>query len=523
MTEKFFGKIDKPVFIISLIICGSLTLFGFLNPTLIDDYGKIVNGFIGTYFSWWYILAVCIYLVCLAYCAFGPYGRIKLGKDDEKPEYSFFSWFAMLFNAGLGVGFLFYAAAEPLYHFMQPPPLGGAPGSPEALVNTFRQYVFNWGIHGWAPYAVIGLAIAYFTFRLGRPLTVATGLIGFLGDNPEKTFWGKVINTLTVFATLFGSATSLGLGVMQIRYGLNYIFGIPSTTFTAITATVIIAILYIWSSVRGIDKGIKIFSNSNQWIAIGFMCFFFVLGPTTFILNIFTNTIGAYLNDLLKISFWTDPINEGEGWLAYWTVFYWAWFISWSPWVGGFIARISRGRTVREFIVGALLVPALFALTWVSTIGASAVHAQSSGHDLFSIVQKSIEAGLFSLFELYPLFVITGPVIILSAAIFFITGADAASFTVAMIMNEGDLSPTKGMKIMWGVFMALVALVLMLGGGLAALQSASLVSALPFSIAIFIFMYSVIKGFQNDASIAKGYLPPQIALRGKMREHPTDI
>lgn len=397
---------------------------------------------------------------------------------------------------------------KPLYHVMTPPPGSGLPGSAEAVENAFSTYLFNWGMHGFAPYAVIGLAIGYYTYRLGRPLTVATGLIGLLGDHPEKTFWGKVINILTVFATLFGSATSLGLGVMQIRYGLSLIFGIPATTITAVTATAIIAVLYICSSVRGIDKGIKIISDSNQWLAFGLMAFALLLGPSTFILSIFTNTIGTFLNNVLHMSFWTDPTNAGEGWLSFWTVFYWAWFISWSPWVGGFIARISKGRTIRQFIVGSLIFPALFALSWGSTLGGAAVHAQIvGGHDLFSIVQKSVESGMFSLLQLYPLFIITGPIVILSAVIFFVTGADAASFTVAMIMNEGNLNPTNGMKIFWGAFMAIVALVLLLGGGLAALQSASIVSALPFSVVIFAFMFSVIKGLQHDATIVTGHLP----------------
>lgn len=507
MLEKIFGKIDFPVFIASLIICVGLTIVGIISPDAMNNIVGKINGFITLNFSWWYLLVVAFFIGFLLWCAFSKYGGIKLGRDDEKPEHSFFHWFAMLFNAGIGIGFIFWGVAEPLYHTMQPPV--GTPGSAEAVESALRTVVFHWGIHGWATYGVVGLAIAYFSYRLGRPMTIATGLMGLLGEHPEEKFWGKVINALTVFATIFGSATSLGLGVMQIRYGLNLLFGLPVDLTTALGVTTIVAVLYIISAVRGIDKGIKILSDANMYLAFGLLGFLFFLGPTRFILNIFTDTIGQYMTNFVWQTFWSDPVNQ-TGWLGGWTIFYWAWWIAWAPWVGGFIARISRGRTVKQFVVGTLLIPTMFTIIWFSIVGGAAVHAELfEGVKIWDGVQKATESGIFTLLGAYPFPWFMGIVIIISLVVYFVTGADAASYMIAMIMSKGDLFPKNGMKILWGALMAVVALVLMVGGGLGALQAASIVSAFPFSIAMIAFMWSTVKGFQNDAIIATGRLPEE--------------
>lgn len=503
MLKRILGTYDRPVFLTAFLICLLLSVIGAINPGIVALTANRINNFITLNFGWWYLLVVAAFLAFALWCAFGPYGRIVLGKDGEKPEFNFLEWFAMLFNAGVGIGLIFWGVAEPLLHYYQPP-YGVTAATPEAAIQALRVTLLHWGIHGWVTYVIIGLPIAYYTFRHNRPMTVATGLIGAIGDRPEFTFWGRVVNFFTAVATVFGVATALGLGVMQIKYGINWLFGIPLTSGLAVFITTIITVLFVTSAVLGVEKGIRFFSNINLIIIFGLLAFLYLFGPARFMLNMMVNTLGDYLQHFITMTFWTDPIDQ-SGWLGNWTIFYWAWWITWAPYMGCFIARISRGRTVREFIIGSVVIPTVFSLIWYSSIGGATLYSEIFQKvPIFTEVQKDIGAGVFVLLNNYPISWLMGLIIVISLVIFFVTGADSASLTIATIMSRGNREPRNGMKILWGGLIGAIAVVLLLAGGLNALQSATIIASLPFSIAMLVFMYSTVKGFRNDRASLHG-------------------
>jgi glycine betaine transporter len=502
MLKKVLGTYDRPVFFTALLICLLLTVLGTINPRQVALIVNMINNFIVSNFGWWYLLVVAAFIVFIIWCAFGPYGKIVLGKDGEKPEFSFFEWFAMLFSAGVGVGLFFWGVAEPLFHYYQPP--YGASATPEAAIQALRITVLHWGVHGWVTYAVIGLPIAYYTFRYNRPMTVATGLIGAIGNQPECTFLGRVINFFTVVATVFGVATALGVGVISVRYGISKLFGTPLTSEMAVFVIIVITVLYIVSAVLGVKKGIRFFSLFNIIIVFCLLPFFYLFGPARFMLDMVVNTIGDYLNHFIFMTFWTDPI-EKSGWLGSWTVFYWAWWITWAPFMGCFLARISRGRTVREFVMGSIIIPTVFCLIWFTSIGSATLYFEIFQKiPIFSKVQKDIGAGIFVLLDNYPFPWLIGLIVLISLVLLFVTSADSASFIIAKIVSHENQEPRNCMKVIWGGLIGVIAAVLLIAGGLNALQSATIIAGLPFSIAMLVFMYSTVKGFRNDRASLHG-------------------
>lgn len=503
MLKRILGTYDRPVFLAGLLVCLIITGIGVVNPQLVASLAGKTNSFITLNFGWWYLLVVASFLVFALWCAFGPYGKIILGKDGEKPDFGNFEWFAMLFNAGVGIGLIFWGVAEPLYHYYQPP-YGAAAASPDAAVQALRVTLLHWGIHGWVAYVIIGLPIAYYTFRHDQTMSVAAGLVGALGSHPEDTFWGRVINFLTAVATVFGVATALGLGVLQIKYGMNRLFGIPLTQGLAVVITAVITAMFVTSAVLGVEKGIRFFSNLNMIIIFGLIAFLYLFGPARFMINMMVNTLGDYLQHLIPMTFWTDPISE-TGWLGKWTLFYWAWWITWAPYMGCFIARISRGRTVREFIIGSLVVPTAFSLIWFSSIGGATLYAEIfQKTPIFAAVQRDIGSGVFALLQNYPLPWLMGFIIVVSLVIFFVTGADSAALTIAMIMSREGIEPANGMKILWGGLIGVIAAVLLIAGGLDALQAATVIAGFPFSIAMVVFMLSAFRGFRSEGSGIRG-------------------
>lgn len=496
MLKRVLGVFDRPVFSAGLLVCLIVTGIGVVSPGLVASLAERANSFITLDFGWWYLLVVASFLAFALWCAFSPFGKITLGKDGEKPEFSNFEWFAMLFNAGVGIGLIFWGVAEPLYHYYQPP-YGVAPATPQAAVQALRVTLLHWGIHGWVTYVIVGLPVAYYSFRHGCPISVATGLVGVLGEHPEERFWGRVINFLTAVATVFGVATALGLGVLQIKFGMHRLFGVPLTQGLAVAITAVITALFVTSAVLGVEKGIRFFSNLNMAIIFGLLAFLYLFGPARFMINMMVNTLGDYLQNLIPMTFWTDPIAE-TGWLGNWTLFYWAWWITWAPYMGCFLARISRGRTVREFVVGSLVIPTAFSLVWFSSIGGATLYAEIFQRiPIFSAVQKDIGSGIFVLLQNYPLPWLMGVVIVISLIIFFVTGADSAALTVAMIMSKGRMEPASGMKVLWGGLIGAIAAVLLVAGGLDALQAATVIAGLPFSIAMVVFMLSAHRGFRT--------------------------
>ncbi len=485
----------KTVLYVSLILTLLFVIWGAAFPENLDVVAGSALSFLTVNFGWLYLVAVFFVLIFIIGIALSPFGKIKLGRDDEEPEFSTPAWFAMLFTTGMGIGLVFWSIAEPIYHFMSPP--FGEGGTTEAAEMAMRYTFFHWGLHPWAVFALVGLALAYFQFRKGMPALISSVFQPILGDKVNGPI-GKAIDILAVFATVFGLGTSLGLGTMQINTGLNLLYGIPNNNSVNILIILVITAVFTLAAVLGIEKGIKFIANNTVRLALLIMFFLLLFGPTRQIINLLTNTIGDYLQNLIYMSLWTDPIIEG-GWISGWTVFYWAWWIAWGPFVGQFIARISRGRTVREFIIGALIAPTAFSFIWLAIFGGTALNLDIHGAaNIGAAVSENIASALFVTLGNFPLSSITSFLSIILIAAFFITSADSGTFVVAMLTSGGDQDPTRKLKAAWGILLGGVAAVLLVAGGLGALQTASIASAFPFMIVMLIMCYSLVKGFAQD-------------------------
>jgi len=493
--QNQLAPVSKTVLYVSLILTFLFVLWGALFPANLDLVAGSALSFLTVNFGWLYLAAVFFVLIFVIGVAFSPYGKIKLGQDDEEPEFTTTAWFAMLFTTGMGIGLVFWSIAEPIYHFMSPP--FGEGGTTEAAETAMRYTFFHWGLHPWAVFALVGLALAYFQFRKGMPALISSVFQPVLGDRVHGPI-GKAIDILAVFATVFGLGTSLGLGTMQINTGLNLLYGIPNNNTVNILIIVVITAVFTLAAVLGIEKGIKFIANNTVRLALLIMFFLLFFGPTRQIINILTNTIGDYLQNLIYMSLWTDPIVEG-GWISGWTVFYWAWWIAWGPFVGQFIARISRGRTVREFIIGALVAPTAFSFIWLAIFGGTALNLDIiGGAGISAAVSENIASALFVTLGNFPLSTITSFLAIILIAAFFITSADSGTFVVAMLTSGGSQEPTRNLKAAWGILLGGVAAVLLVAGGLGALQTASIASAFPFMLVMLVMCYSLIKGFGQD-------------------------
>jgi glycine betaine transporter len=473
------------VFAVSLVIVVGLVALGAIWPDRLDVLSRIVHGAIIEHFGWGYLLAAFAFLVFSLAIAFSKYGRIKLGKDWEKPQYSYFGWFSMLFAAGMGIGLIFWGVAEPLNHYLNPPEyLPGTSG--EAARFAMTHSFFHWGLHPWGIYIVMSMAIAYFSFRRGMPPLISSTFYPILGDRIYGRL-GYLIDILAVFATIFGIATSLGLGALQITSGLAEVFPISGGRMNTLVIIAVVTVLFMLSSASGLDKGVQILSKTNVMVAIALLLFMLLVGPTSYILNIFTSSLGEYLSSLVNLSLSTNPFR-GYAWTKSWTLFYWAWWISWSPFVGLFVASISRGRTIREFILGALLVPTLLTFFWFAVFGGAAFNLQLvEGVDLASEAVESASTVLFTLFEHYPLTPVLSLLAVMLLGVFFVTSADSATFVLSMMTSEGSLSPSLAKKIVWGLIESAAAATLLFSGGLEALQRMAIVAALPFTI-VMVFM-----------------------------------
>ena len=496
-NRGFLGKVDRPIFSISAIIMVMFVLWTLLQPEAASDTFNSVQKFITDNLGWSYLIGVTFFLLFALFIALSKYGNIVLGKDGEKPEYSTMSWFAMLFAAGMGIGLVFWGVAEPMMHYTNPP--FGQPSSIESAQIAMRYTFFHWGLHPWSVFGIVGLSMAYFQFRKGLPALVSSTLYPLLGEKGINGWIGKLVNILTVFATIFGVATSLGLGAMQIGTGLNYAYGLPTGTTTTVVIIVVITVLFITSAVTGIERGIKFLSNTNIVLLVIILVFMLIVGPTRFILNGFTETMGSYLQNIIQMSFWSDAFDTNPGWVGSWTIFYWAWWVAWGPFVGAFISRISRGRSVREFILGVVLAPTLMSFMWMGVMGNSALYIDVVKHGgIAAQVAKDTSTAVFAMFAYYPLSGVLTVLTTLIIAIFFITSADSATFVLAMFTSGGELNPKAGLKITWGLIEGAVAIALMLAGGLSALQTASITSAFPLMIVMLGMVVSLIKAFRGE-------------------------
>lgn len=493
------------VFIASFILTILFILWGAIAPKNLESVSGAAQDFLQTNFGWFYLISASVILLFVIYLAFSKYGNIKLGKDDDEPEYSRISWFAMLFSAGMGIGLVFWGVAEPVSHYFVPP--FGDPETGEAAEAALQFSFFHWGFHPWGIYALIALALAYFKFRKDAPGTISATFYPILGDRINGPI-GKTIDTIAVFATVFGVATSLGLGAIQINGGLSFLNGnIPNSFSTQIIIIVIVTILFMGSAISGIGRGIKYLSNANIAVAVLLMFFFLFMGPTTFLLDLFTSTIGKYIQTLPQISFRLTPFSEeGDEWIQGWTIFYWAWWIAWSPFVGTFIARVSKGRTIREFIIGVLAVPTIFSALWFSIFGGTGIHFERfKNAGIWDAMEQGdyTEIALFQTLGELPLGTIATVLSIVLISTFFITSADSATFVLGMQTTNGLLNPPLSVKIVWGLIQASAAAVLLWSGGLDALQTASIVAAFPFVFILLLIMVSLQKGLSEDAAQEK--------------------
>lgn len=469
---------------------------GAVMPGRFGEWINAANTTVVTGLGWWYILAVTGFVVFALAMAVSPLGRIRLGKDGEDPDFSLASWFAMLFAAGMGIGLVFWGVAEPLNHFASPPP--GTGGEPATLARNAMDVTYlHWGLHAWAIYVVVGLAVAYAVYRKGRPVSIRWALEPILGKRVTGA-WGDAIDVIAVVGTLFGVATSLGFGVTQIGAGLHFLGFVDesSTTLLVVLITGITAIALV-SVVTGVDKGIRFLSNLNMVVAAGLLLAVLLLGPTVFLLSDFVQQLGSYLQNLVRLSFNTFSFhgNAGQEWLSAWTTYYWGWWISWAPFVGVFIARISRGRTVREFIAGVLIVPSLVTFLWFAIMGGSGLYRELFGGG--GLVGEdgtvSTDTALFELLDAYPGGAILGGIAIVLIVIFFVTSSDSGSFVVDMIATGGMHNPPVWSRAFWAGLEGVVAAVLLVAGGLAALQTMAILVALPFSLVMVLMVAATVK------------------------------
>ncbi|GAA0607195.1 BCCT family glycine betaine transporter BetL [Virgibacillus siamensis] len=486
-------KISK-VFFITLFLVVIAVALGVAFPEKFETITGNIKSFVATSFGWYYMLLLSALVILAIFFAVSPYGRIRLGKDHERPDFSTASWVAMLFSAGMGIGLVFYGAAEPLFHYMSNAPLAEE-GSNKAFKQGLSYAYFHWGLHVWAMYGVTALSLAFFQFRKDEPGLISSTLKPLFGDKMNGPL-GVLIDVLAVFATVFGVATSLGFGAVQINGGLSHLFGFDVGFTSQFIIISIVTILFLISAWSGLSKGIKYLSNANMVLAVILLIVVLVVGPTLLILNMFTETFGLYFQHIIQMSFRTAPLEgDNRGWLDSWTIFYWAWWISWAPFVGMFIARISRGRTIRQFITGVLILPTLIVSIWFAAFGTTAGNVQNSGVDL---TQYATELVLFNMFDQLPLSIVLSIVAILLIGSFFITSADSATFVLGMQSTNGSLEPPNTVKVVWGIAQSAVALILLYVGGLAAIQNTIIIAALPFSFVMILMVIALFRALNKE-------------------------
>jgi glycine betaine transporter len=507
MEHQAKPGVDRGIFAVSVLIAVLVVAWGAISPDSLSSVADSVLGWIIRTFGWAFVLSTLGFVLLAAFLAVSRFGAIRLGADDDVPEFRTSSWVAMMFSAGMGIGLMFYGVAEPLSHLGAPPFGAAKPATPEAARVAMDYSYFHWAFHPWAIYAVVGLALAYFTFRKGQPNLISSAFRPLIGARVEGPI-GKSIDTLAVLATLFGSAASLGLGALQINSGLNFLWGVNQSNGLAVLVIVVLTALFVVSAVSGVERGIQWLSNGNMLLAIVLLVFLLLVGPTIFIFDTLTEGVGAYVTSIVPFSFRTGAFGDRE-WLASWTIFYWAWWISWAPFVGTFIARISKGRTIGQFVLGVLLIPSGVTFVWFAILGGAAIDLQlSGGADLIATIDKP-EVALFTTLEQYPLADVTSFVVVVLVALFFISGADAASVVMGMLCSHGNLEPNRLVVIVFGALTGAAAAVLLVAGGLQGLQQGAIIVAAPFLLVMLGLSVGLLKALAKEP--ARPRVAPEVA------------
>lgn len=472
-----------------------IVVWGIFSPSSLSMVFETALTSITKNFGWLYLWTVLGLVVFAFFLAFSRYGDLKLGNEDDEPEFSMGSWFSMLFAAGMGIGLVFWGVAEPISHYMTAPP-GVQPGSPEAANAGMRYAFFHWGLHPWAVYGVVALAIAFFQYRRQGKALISES-ISSLPWAPIRRMSG-VFNVLAVIATAFGVAASLGMGALQINSGLHTVFGLAVSNTSQVCIILVTTSLFVTSAVTGVTKGIKILSSLNMMVALVLALFIFIIGPTVAIIDTLTNTLGSYLSEFIRMSLRMTPFRESQ-WVGGWTIFYWAWWISWSPFVGVFIARVSRGRTIREFILGTVIAPSLAAFIWFSVFGGTALYMEIWQHvPIAAAVKLDASTALFTMFNAMPFGLIMSIIATLLVLVFFVTSGDSATLVLGIMSTGGNPDPSAKVKTIWGILVAGIAISLLLAGGLKAVQTATIVFALPFTMVIFLMVIALWRAIRED-------------------------
>lgn len=513
MRQRYLKDVDPVVCWGSAVLIAGFVTWGLVaRENLGSVMGTTTSWVVGN-FGWAFILvATGVLLLCL-YLALSPWGRVKLGPDDSTPDFRTFSWVSMMFAAGLGAGLLFYGIAEPVTHWANPPHDLAEPQSEEAALTALRYTYFHWGFNGWAMYAVLGGAMAYFAYRKNQPVLVSATFTPILGPDAHQKPIGRLIDALAIVATLFGTATALGLNGLQLNSGLNYLTdSVPKSNAVAVTIIVVVTALFIVSATSGVEKGINYLANLGSVATIVLFLFFLVVGGSTvLVVSNGIESIGNYVIQVLPMSLQTGVGDEK--WMASWTIFYWAWWVSWAPFVGMFVARISRGRTIREFIIGVVAAPTGFGFVWFAIVGGTGIELQRSGEA--DVLGAPLELSLFTALDVLPLPVISSALCVILIALFFISGADAASVVMATMASRGSINPSRIIVVILGVLMGGIACAMLLVGGLEALQQAAVLGSVPFTFVLVGVAYCWVKALREEGRPSRTPSEKQHATAGR--------
>lgn len=486
---------NQAVLYISAGLALAFVLFSIFFQTAMENVVNSLFAAITGGMGWLYLISAAVFIIAAIIIAAGPYGKIKLGKDEDKPEFSNFQWLSMLFGGGMGIGLVFWSVSEPMMHYLNPP--FGEAQTQEAIDTAMRMTFFHWGLHPWIIFAIGGLALAYFQFRKDMPFLISSAFYPLIGERVHGPI-GKAIDIIAVFATIFGVATSLGLGSNQIATGIQYVWGIEPTPFLVSVIIAVMTVIFTLATVSGLHKAMQNIANLKVGLSIAFMVFIFIFGGMVYILNSFTSTLGAYLQNIVGQTFWMGNLD----WLDSWTIFYWAWWIAWAPFVGQFVARVSKGRTIREFILAVSLLPAGFSVIWIGIYGGAAfnLNAQSGGA-LQTAIQADYTTGLFALLKQLPLYPFTAVLAILLIVACFIGAANSATYVLSMLTSGGNMDPDKKLRAGWGIAQGAVTIMLIIVSGTSALktlQTASIAAAFPFMLIMLVMCVSIFKALKED-------------------------
>ncbi len=487
-----FPQVSRPVFIASATVIFTFVAFAVLFTPAAERLFAALQGWISSVFGWFYVLSATAFLAFVIYLAFSRYGLVRLGDPFEQPRFGLGGWFAMLFSAGMGIGLVFWSVAEPMLHFLRPP--FGAPGD---VTLAMRSTFFHWGLHAWGVYCVVGLAIGYFAYRQKLPITIRSALYPLLGERIYGPI-GHAVDTFAIFGTMFGVATSLGLGVLQINSGLDFLLGVGESAWLQVAIIAVVTLMATGSVVLGLSRGIQRLSQINIVLSVALLVFVLLTGPTLFLLRFLVEGVGDYLQHLPSLSLWNDAVAQ-SGWQDAWTIFYWGWWISWAPFVGLFIARVSRGRTVREFVAGALLAPTLAGFVWLTVMGGTGLQQHMTGIvDLGAAVEANVATPLFIMLDQLPWTALTATIATILVVTYFVTSSDSGSLVIDMLAAGGHTDPPKVQRVFWAVTEGVVAGVLLVLGGLTALQTASIAAGLPFAVIMWLMCFALLKALKDE-------------------------